>query len=61
MAEVIGNPIPESPYREPARHAHHGLGRISGTLVEGGGLNRCGSVARSAARRHYGPGSLRQW
>ena len=55
MAEVIENPILNSPYREPARHH---LDRISGTIVEGGGPRRFVSVARTVARGHHRIGSL---
>ena len=64
LAEVIENPIPDSPYREPARHDRHGhdrhdLDRMFGTIVDGRGPNRCGSVARTVARGHHRIGSLR--
>ena len=59
LAEVIENPIPDSPYCEPARHARHDLDCISGTIVEGGGPHRFVSLARTVARRHHRIGSLR--
>ena len=58
LAEVIENPIPDSPYREPARH---GRDRISGTIVEGGGPHRFVSVARTVARGHPDVRTVRQW
>ena len=59
LAEVIENPIPDSPYREPARHARHDLDRISGAVVERGGPHHFVSMTRTVARAQHHLGSLR--
>jgi hypothetical protein len=60
LAEVIENPILDSPYREPTGHFHVDRDGSTSAFAEGPGLDRGASNARTCARGRHGIGSVCQ-